>query len=186
MELDNIIIMDCEERMDKSIASFSESLSKVKTGRASASLVRDVEIDYWGSPTPLYQVSNISTPDASQILIKPYDKNQLKAIEKAIINADLGFTPLNDGTVIRCNVPQLTGETRAKLVKECYKMAEDAKVAVRNIRREANDSFKKLAKEEVSEDEIKDLENEIQKLTDKYIKDIEKAVEEKSKEILTV
>ena len=137
MELDNIILMDCEERMDKSVHSFNETLNKVKTGRASASLVRDVEIDYWGSMTPLYQVANISTPDATQIVIKPYDKNQLKEIERAIINADLGFTPLNDGTIIRCNIPQLTGEVRKKLVKDCFKMAEDAKVAIRNIRRDS-------------------------------------------------
>lgn len=183
MEQDNIILLDCEERMDKSIASFSDTLSRVKTGRASASLVRDVEVDYWGSPTPLYQIANISTPDATQILIKPYDKNQLKDIERAIINADLGFTPLNDGTVIRCNIPQLTGETRAKLVKDCYRMAEDAKVAVRNIRR---DAIAEIKKEKYPEDTEKDLEEEVQKLTDKATKKIDELAKEKEKDLTSI
>lgn len=184
MDLDNIILMDCEERMDKSVASFKDALMKVKTGRASASLVRDVEIDYWGTPTPMYQVANISTPDATQIVIKPYDKNQLKEIERAIINADLGFTPLNDGTVIRCNIPQLTGETRAKLVKECYKMAEDAKVAVRNIRRDAISELKK--DKTIPEDTLKDLEEEVQKLTDKATKKIDELAKAKEAELTTI
>ena len=183
MEQDNIILLDCEERMDKSIASFSDTLSRVKTGRASASLVRDVEVDYWGTPTPLYQIANISTPDATQILIKPYDKNQLKDIERAIINADLGFTPLNDGTVIRCNIPQLTGETRAKLVKDCYRMAEDAKVAVRNIRR---DAISEIKKEKYPEDTEKDLEEEVQKLTDKATKKIDELAKEKEKDLTSI
>ena len=184
MDLDNIILMDCEERMDKSVASFKDALMKVKTGRASASLVRDVEIDYWGTPTPMYQVANISTPDATQIVIKPYDKNQLKEIERAIINADLGFTPLNDGTVIRCNIPQLTGETRAKLVKECYKMAEDAKVAVRNIRRDAISELKK--DKTIPEDTLNDLEEEVQKLTDKATKKIDELAKAKEAELTTI
>lgn len=184
MDLDNIILMDCEERMDKSVASFADSLGKVKTGRASASLVRDVEIDYWGSPTPMYQVANISTPDATQILIKPYDKGQLKEIERAIINADLGFTPLNDGTVIRCNIPQLTGETRAKLVKECYKMAEEAKVAVRNIRRDAISEIKK--DKTIPEDTAKGYEEDVQKLTDKAVKKIDELAKAKEAELTTI
>ena len=182
MDLDNIILMDCEERMDKSVASFADSLGKVKTGRASASLVRDIEIDYWGSPTPMYQVANISTPDATQILIKPYDKGQLKEIERAIINADLGFTPLNDGTVIRCNIPQLTGETRARLVKDCYKMSEDAKVAIRNIRRDAIAELKK--DKTIPEDDQKKLEEKMQKITDKFIKEIDEVAAKKTKEVM--
>ncbi|MCI5745933.1 MAG: ribosome recycling factor [Erysipelotrichaceae bacterium] len=181
---DNIVLMDCEERMEKSISSFAESLMKVKTGRASAGLVRDVEIDYWGTPTPLYQVSNISTPDATQIVIKPYDKNQLKEIEKSIINADLGFTPINDGTVIRCNIPQLTGETRAKLVKECYKMAENAKVAVRNIRRDAIAELKK--DKSIPEDTERALEDDVQKLTDNATKKIDQLVKAKESELTTI
>ena len=184
MELDNIVLMDCEERMEKSIESLATSLAKVKTGRASASLVRDVEIDYWGTPTPLYQVSNISTPEASQILIKPYDRNQLKEIERAIINADLGFTPLNDGTVIRCNVPQLTGETRAKLVKDVYKMAEDGKVAIRNIRRDAISELKK--DKSIPEDTLKNLEEEVQKLTDKSTKKMDELAKAKAEDLTNI
>lgn len=184
MELDNIILMDCEERMEKSINSFTETLNKVKTGRASAGLVRDVMVDYWGSPTPLYQIANISTPDASQILIKPYDRNNLKDIERAIINADLGFTPINDGTVIRCNIPQLTGETRAKLVKDCYRMAEDAKVAIRNIRRDAISELKK--DKTIPEDTLKSLEEDVQKLTDKAVKRIDEIVKAKEAELTTI
>ena len=187
MDLDNIILMDCEERMDKSVASFADSLGKVKTGRASASLVRDVEIDYWGSPTPMYQVANISTPDATQILIKPYDKGQLKEIERAIINADLGFTPLNDGTVIRCNIPQLTGETRAKLVKECYKMAEEAKVAVRNIRRDAINMLRGYKKDSiVTEDDYNAYEKDVDKQASSAITDIDKMSADKEAEIMSV
>ena len=184
MELDNIVLMDCEERMDKSINSFSESLNRVKTGRASASLVRDVMVDYWGCPTPLYQIANISTPDASQIVVKPYDKNQLKDIEKAILLADLGFTPVNDGTIVRCNIPQLTGETRAKLVKECFKMAEDAKVAVRNIRRDGITELKK--DKTIPEDTLKNLEEEVQKLTDKATKKIDELAKAKEKDLTTI
>ena len=184
MEFDNIVLMDCDERMGKSIVSFEESLGKLKTGRASASLVRDIDIDYWGSKTPLYQIANISTPEASQILIKPYDKNQLKEIEKAIILADLGFTPLNDGTCIRCNIPQLTGETRNRLVKDCLKMAEDAKVAVRNIRRDAISELKK--DKTIPEDTLKNLEEEVQKLTDNSCKRIDELAKAKEKELTSI
>lgn len=183
MEQENIILLDCEERMDKSIASFAEALTKVKTGRASASLVKDVEIDYWGAMTPLYQVSNISTPDATQIVIKPYDKNQLKDIERAIINADLGFTPINDGAVIRCNIPQLTGETRAKLIKECYHMAENAKIAIRNIRR---DAISEIKKEKYPEDTERDLENEVQEITDKKVKKIDELAKAKEADLTNI
>ena len=183
MEEENIILLDCEERMEKSIQSYRETLLKLKTGRASASLVRDVEVDYWGAMTPLYQVASISVPESSQILIKPFDKNQLKEIEKALINADLGFTPINDGQIIRCNIPQLTGETRQKMVKECYKMAEDAKVAIRNIRR---DAIQELKKEKYPEDMEKNLEEEVQKLTDKSTKKIDEIAKEKEKELTTV
>ena len=183
-ELDNIVLLDCEQRMEKSVVVHQENLSRVRTGRASTGLVRDVEVDYWGAPTPLYQIANISTPDAAQILIKPYDKNQLKDIERAIINADLGFTPINDGTVIRCNIPQLTGETRARLVKDCYKMQEEAKVAIRNVRRDAISELKK--DKSIPEDTEKNLEEEVQKLTDKAIEKIEKLTKEKEVELTTI
>lgn len=181
---DNIVLLDCEEKMEKSIVSFEESLAKVRTGRASASLVRDVLVDYWGTPTPLYQIANISTPEATQILIKPYDRNQCKDIERAIINADLGFTPINDSVVIRCNIPQLTGETRQKLVKDCYKMAEAAKVAVRNIRRDAISELKK--DKSIPEDTEKNLEEEVQKLTDKSTKKIDELVKAKEVDLTTI
>ena len=184
MEEENIVLLDCEERMEKSIASYSEALSKVRTGRASASLVKDVLVDYWGTPTPLYQIANISTPEASQILIKTKNKNQCKDIERAIINADLGFTPLNDGTVVRCNIPQLTGETRAKLVKDCFKMAEEAKVAIRNIRRDGISELKK--DKTIPEDTLKDLEEEMQKITDKSTKKIDELAKAKEVDLTTI
>ena len=184
MEEKNIVLLDAEERMDKSVNAYADNLNKLRTGRASASLVKDVEIDYWGAPTPLYQVANISVPEAAQILIKPYDKAQLRAIEVALINADLGFTPLNDGTVIRCNIPQLTGETRQKLVKEAYKMAEEAKVAVRNIRRDAISELKK--DKSLPEDTERYLEEEAQKITDNATKKIDELAKAKEKDLTTI
>ena len=145
-----------------------------------------IKVDYYGTPTPLQQVGNISVPEPRMLQIAPWEKSLIRAIEKAILASDIGITPNNDGSVIRLVFPELTEERRKELVKDVKKKGEEAKVAIRNIRRDANDAFKKLAKEDVSEDEIKDLENEVQKLTDKYIKDIDKAVDEKSKEILTV
>ena len=137
---------EAKERMEKSIAAFKEELSTVRTGRANASLVNQVEIDYYGTPTPIYQVAQVTVVDARQITIRPYDKNELKKIETAIINADLNLTPLNDGTLIRVNVPALTEERRKQYVKNVYALAEEAKVAIRNIRRDANSSLKKLEK----------------------------------------
>lgn len=180
----HIILEDAKERMNKTIESYLEQLNKLKTGRANVSLVKDVEIDYYGCMTPIYQVANISVPEASQILIKPYDKAQLRDIEKAIINADLGMTPLNDGSVIRCNVPQLTGETRARLVKDAFKMAEDAKIAIRNIRRDAIAEFKK--DKSIPEDMLKSYESDVQKLTDDSTKKIDEYAKGKEKELTTI
>ena len=143
-------------------------------------------VDYYGTPTPIQQVGNISVPEARMIQIAPWEKNLIKDIEKAILASDVGITPSNDGSVIRLVFPELTEERRKDLVKEVKKKGEESKVAVRNIRRDGNDAFKKLAKTEISEDEIKQLEDELQKVTDKFIKEIDKAVEEKSKDILTV
>ena len=143
-------------------------------------------MDYYGTPTPIQQVGNITVPEARMIQIAPWEKSLIKDIEKAIMASDIGITPNNDGAVIRLVFPELTEERRKELVKDVKKKGEECKVVIRNIRRDANDSFKKLAKTEVSEDEIKDLEDSVQKLTDKYIKDVDKAVDEKSKEILTV
>ena len=183
MEFDNIVLMDCDERMGKSIVSFEESLGKLKTGRASASLVRDIDIDYWGSKTPLYQIANISTPEATQILIKPYDKNQLKEIEKAIILADLGFTPLNDGTCIRCNIPQLTGETRKDYVRQASSMAEEAKIALRNVRQDENN---KIKKSEMTDDEKEMCLEIVQDLINKYNKIVEEKFKEKETELTSI
>jgi ribosome recycling factor len=145
-----------------------------------------LKVDYYGTPTPIQQVGNITVPEARMIQIAPWEKSLIKDIEKAIMASDIGITPNNDGAVIRLVFPELTEERRKELVKDVKKKGEECKVVIRNIRRDANDSFKKLAKTEVSEDEIKDLEDSVQKLTDKYIKDVDKAVDEKSKEILTV
>lgn len=143
-------------------------------------------MNYYGSPTPIQQVGNITVPEPRMIQISPWEKSLIKEIEKAIMASDVGITPNNDGSVIRLVIPELTEERRKELVKEVKKKGEEGKVAVRNIRRDGNDTFKKLAKEDVSEDEIKELEEALQKLTDKYVKEIDKLVEEKAKEILTV
>lgn len=143
-------------------------------------------MNYYRSPTPIQQVGNITVPEPRMIQISPWEKSLIKEIEKAIMASDVGITPNNDGSVIRLVIPELTEERRKELVKEVKKKGEEGKVAVRNIRRDGNDTFKKLAKEDVSEDEIKELEEALQKLTDKYVKEIDKLVEEKAKEILTV
>ena len=145
-----------------------------------------LKVDYYGTPTPIQQVGNITVPEARMIQIAPWEKSLIREIEKAIMASDIGITPNNDGTVIRLVFPELTEERRKDLVKDVKKKGEEAKVAIRNIRRDANDAFKKLAKTEISEDEIKDLEDSVQKITDKYIKDVDKAIEDKSKEIMTV
>ena len=176
---------EAKERMEKSIASFKEELTTVRTGRANTSLVNNVEIDYYGTPTPIYQVAQVSVVDARQITIRPYDKSELKKIETAIINADLNLTPLNDGTLIRVNVPALTEERRKQYVKDVYALAENAKVAIRNIRRDANASLKKLEKE-TPEDLLRHYNEEIQKLTDEYVKKIDELAKAKEKELLTV
>ena len=143
-------------------------------------------VDYYGTPTPIQQVGNVTVPDPRVIQIAPWEKSLIKAIEKAIQTSDIGINPSNDGSVIRLVFPELTEERRKDLVKEVKKKAEESKVAIRNIRRDGNDAFKKLAKTEVSEDEIKQLEEKLQKLTDKFIKDIDALMETKSKEIMTV
>ena len=175
-----------DEKMKKTYDHLLADYQTIRAGRANPHVLYKIKVDYYGSPTPIQQVGNISVPEPRMIQIAPWEKSLIRDIEKAILASDIGITPNNDGSVIRLVFPELTEERRKELVKDVKKKGEEAKVAVRNIRRDANDSFKKLAKEEVSEDEIKSLEDEIQKLTDKYVKDIDKAVEEKSKEILTV
>ena len=177
---------DNQSRMETTVNSLKNEFNTIRTGRASASMFDKVRVDYYGTPTPLNQVGTISVPEARMIQIQPWESSLIKAISKAILASDLGLNPNTDGKLIRLILPELTEERRKELVKDVKKKGEAAKVAVRNIRRDANDAFKKLAKQDVSEDEIKELEDTVQKLTDKFGKKIDKAVEEKSKEILTV
>ena len=175
-----------EDKMQKAFEFLLSDFQTIRAGRANPHVLDKIRIDYYGTPTPLQQVGNITVPEARMLQIAPWEKSLIKEIEKAIMASDVGITPSNDGAVIRLVFPELTEERRKELVKEVKKKGEESKVAIRNIRRDANDSFKKLAKTEVSEDEIKDLEDAVQKLTDRFMKDVDKAIEEKSKEILTV
>ena len=180
-------IQKYEEKMKKTLGSLEAELTTIRAGRANPHILDKLTVDYYGSPTPLQQVANISVPEPRMILIQPWEKKLIKDIEKAILTSDLGINPNNDGSAVRLIFPELTEERRKDLVKDVKKKGEAAKVAVRNIRRDANDAYKKLKKEEdVSEDEIKELEDKVQKLTDKYIKDVDAAVEAKGKEIMTV
>lgn len=175
-----------DDKMVKAIEFLKTEFASVRAGRANPHVLDKIKVDYYGTPTPLQQVGNITVPEPRMLQIAPWEKSLIKEIEKAIMTSDVGITPSNDGAVIRLVFPELTEERRRDLVKDIKKKGEDAKVAIRNIRRDGNDAFKKLAKEDVSEDEIKDLQDELQKMTDKYSKEIDKLVDEKSKEILTV
>ena len=175
-----------EDKMQKSYNNLLEEYTTIRAGRANPHVLDKVVVDYYGAPTPLQQVANISVPEARMIQIQPWESSLLKDIEKAILVADLGLNPTNDGKVIRLVFPELTEERRKELVKDVKKKGEGAKVAIRNIRRDGNDAFKKLKGSDISEDEIKDLEEQLQKLTDKYIKEIDVAVDVKTKEVMTV
>ena len=176
-----------EEKMDKTIDSLMNDYASIRAGRANPHVLDKIKVDYYGTPTPIQQVGNISVPEARMILIQPWEKSLLKAIEKAIQTSDLGINPNNDGSCIRLIFPELTEERRKALAKDVKKKGDEAKVAIRNIRRDANEAFKKMNKNnELTEDDQKDLESQAQKMTDKYISDIDKAVEEKTKEIMTV
>ena len=175
-----------EEKMQKAFDFLLADYQTIRAGRANPHVLDKLKVDYYGTPTPIQQVGNITVPEARMIQIAPWEKSLIREIEKAIMASDIGITPNNDGSVIRLVFPELTEERRKDLVKDVKMKGEEAKVAIRNIRRDANDAFKKLAKTEISEDEIKDLEDSVQKITDKYIKDVDKAVEDKSKEIMTV
>ena len=174
------------DKMTKAYDHLIAEYQTIRAGRANPHVLDKVKVDYYGTPTPIQQVGNISVPEARMIQIAPWEKSLIKEIEKAILASDVGITPSNDGSVIRLVFPELTEERRKELSKDVKKKGEDAKVAVRNIRRDGNDALKKLVKEDVSEDEIKDREEQLQKMTDKFIKDIDAAIEEKSKEIMTV
>lgn len=180
-------IKEYEVKMEKSLDNLKNEFASIRAGRANPHLLDKLKVDYYGSATPIQQVANISVPEARMIQIQPWESSLIKEIEKAIMASDLGITPNNDGKVIRLVFPELTEDRRKELVKDIKKKGENAKVAVRNIRRDANEVFKKAGKaSEISEDEQKQLEEKIQKATDKYIDLVDKTVEEKSKEILTV
>lgn len=176
-----------DNKMQKSLQNLLEEFGSIRAGRANPHVLDKIKVDYYGTLTGIQQVANVSVPEPRMIQIQPWEASMVREIEKAIMGSDLGINPTNDGKVIRLVFPELTEERRKELAKDVKKKGENAKVAVRNIRRDANDALKKLGKSnEVSEDEVKQLEDEVQKLTDKYIVKVDKAVEEKSKEILTV
>lgn len=181
------VIKKCEEKMTKTCENLDGEFSNIRAGRANPNLLNRIMVEYYGTPTPMQQVGNISVPEPRIIQINPWEKSLLKAIEKAILASDLGITPTNDGTSIRLVFPELTEERRKELVKDIKKKSEAAKVAVRNVRRDANDTLKKMEKStDITEDERKEGEEKIQKMTDKYVAKIDKSVENKSKEIMTV
>ena len=175
-----------EEKMKKTMANLDSELATIRAGRANPNVLNKIMVDYYGSPTPIQQVANVSVPEPRMIQIQPWEKSMVKVIEKAIQTSDLGINPANDGSSIRLVFPELTEERRKELVKDVKKKGEAAKVAIRNIRRDGNDAFKKLKGSDVSEDEIKDMEDDLQKMTDEFVKEVDKAVDVKSKEVMTV
>lgn len=176
-----------EDKMKKTMGNLQDEFSSIRAGRANPHVLDKLRVDYYGTPTPIQQVANVSVPEPRMIQIQPWEPNMVKEIEKAIQTSDVGINPTNDGKMIRLVFPELTEERRKELAKDVKKKGENAKVAVRNIRRDAIDGFKKLSKQDdISEDQIKDLEDQAQKLTDKYIAEVDKAVEEKTKEVMTV
>lgn len=175
-----------ETKMHKTIESLDREYNGIRAGRANPHILDKLVVDYYGTPTPIQQVGNITVPEARIIMIQPWESKMIKDIEKAIMQSDIGINPSNDGKAIRLVFPELTEERRKELAKDVKKKGEAAKVAIRNVRRDGNDAFKKLKGSDISEDEIKDLEDELQKLTDKYVKEVDKAVEVKTKEVMTV
>lgn len=176
-----------KDKMDKAIAAFTRQLASIRAGRANASLLDRITVLYYGAPTPLSQMAGISVPEARLMVIQPYDKTTLGDIEKAILKSDIGITPSNDGSVIRLAVPALTEDRRKELVKEVKKEAEESKIGIRNIRRDANDDLKKMEKNsEITEDELRRESDEIQKLTDSYIEKVDEVAKDKEKEILEI
>lgn len=175
-----------EERMEKAIQALKRDLATLRAGRATPALLDRIQVEYYGSLTPLNQLANINTPDSRTLMIQPWDKSSLSDIERAIMKSDLGLTPANDGMNIRLSIPPLTEERRVELVKMTKKYGEESKVAIRNIRRDANDDIKKLEKTDISEDESRRHQDDIQKMTDKYIAEVDKVLAAKEKEIMEV
>jgi len=179
------VFQDCRDRMEKALQTLQKDFAKLRTGRATTSLVDDIHVDYYQMPTPLNQLASISIPDSRTIVIQPWDKSSIGNVEKAIMKSELGLNPINDGKVIRINIPALTEERRKELAKVAKKYTEDTKVAIRNIRREANDALKKRKNnKEISEDDMYSGQEQIQKITDEYVSKSEKAREDKEKEIM--
>ena len=181
------ILLDTEERMEKAVGSLERDFSKLRTGRASTALVDSVKVDYYGTPTPINQLASVSVPDSRTVTIQPWDKGAFALVEKAILKSDLGLTPINDGKIIRISIPPLTEERRKELVKVSKKYTEDAKVAMRNVRRDANEALKKLEKgKSITEDELKKSGDEVQKLTDKFVARCDERCQAKEKEIMEI
>lgn len=181
------VLSNAKDKMTKAVHAYSRELATIRAGRASASLLDRITVDYYGAPTPVNQLAGISTPEARLLVIQPYDKSILGEIEKAILKSDLGLNPSNDGSIIRIAIPQLTEERRKELVKVVKKESEEAKVVIRNIRRDANDDLKKLEKNgEITEDALRGYSDDIQKLTDEHISKIDQITKDKEKEILEV
>ena len=179
--------LDAEERMEKALVALDRDFGKLRTGRATTALVEDIRVDYYGTPTPIQQLASVAVPDSRTVTIQPWDRNAFGLVEKAILKSDLGLTPMNDGKLIRISIPPLTEDRRKELTKVARKYTEDAKVALRNIRRDANDSLKKLEKDKVlSEDELKKAMDEIQKLTDAYVAKADAKAAAKEKEIMEI
>ena len=181
------LVQETTDKMEKRISGLDRDLAKTRTGRASISMLDGVKVDYYGSPTALNQVATLSTPDARMIVVSPFEKNLIPEIEKAIFVADLGITPTNDGVVVRIPVPQLTEERRKEIVKGLKKVGEDAKVSLRKIRRDANEATKKAEKaKEITEDESKSLQADVQKVTDTMVKKVDEKLAAKEKEVMTI
>lgn len=181
------ILLDAEERMEKAVASLTRDFAKLRTGRASAALVEGIKAEYYGTPTPVSQMASVAVPDSRTLTIQPWDKGGMAAIEKAILKSDLGLTPVNDGKIIRISIPPLTEERRRDLVKIARKYGEDAKIALRNVRRDANESLKKAEKDkEITEDELKRTTDAVQKLTDRFVAAVDSHCQEKEKEIMEI
>jgi ribosome recycling factor len=181
------LLLDAEERMEKALASLEKDFAKLRTGRASASLVDDIKVDYYGTPTPIQQLASVAVPDSRTVTIQPWDKNSFGLVEKAVLKSDLGLTPMNDGKLIRISIPPLTEERRRDLTRVARKYAEEGKIAVRNIRRDVNDALKKLEKDKsLSEDEWKKAVDEVQKLTDAFVARIDAKAAAKEKEIMEI
>lgn len=179
------ILLDSEERMEKAIATLEREFGRLRTGRASTNLVDNIKVDYYGTPTPISQLASVAVPDSRTITIQPWDRGAFGGVEKAILKSDLGLTPVNDGKIIRISIPPLTEERRKELGKIARKNGEEAKVAVRNVRRDANEQLKKLEKDKaISEDELKKATDDVQKLTDRFVAKVDEKCQTKEKEIM--